>query len=108
MYSSRAADCVHQQAMRDIRIACWPASRPAIGAVKSPRPGLPPKSCARSRCRDRGHAAARLYAWTAFRIDSYIPELIRLARAISNWRTESLAYFTTGRISNGPPKPSTS
>jgi transposase len=35
-------------------------------------------------------------------IDSQIPELRRLARTLLAWRTEFLAYFTTGRISNGP------
>jgi transposase len=51
---------------------------------------------------DVGHAATRLYEWTLFCIDSQIPELARLARTITTWRTEFLAYFTTGRISNGP------
>jgi transposase len=54
------------------------------------------------RCRDRDHAAARLYDWTVFCIDSHVPELGRLARTITAWRTEFLAYFDTGRISNGP------
>ena len=37
-----------------------------------------------------------------FCIDSGVPELRRLARTITTWRTEFLAYFITGRISNGP------
>jgi transposase len=53
-------------------------------------------------CRDRDQAAARLYGWTVMCIDSGIPELARLARTITAWRDEFLAYFTTGRISNGP------
>jgi len=53
-------------------------------------------------CRDRDQAAARLYDWTVMCIDSQIPELRRLARTLTTWRTEFLAYFTTGRISNGP------
>ena len=31
-----------------------------------------------------------------------VPEIGRLARTITTWRTEFLAYFSTGRISNGP------
>ena len=54
------------------------------------------------RCRDRDQAAARLYDWTVACIDSHVPELGRLARTIITWRDEFLAYFTTGRISNGP------
>jgi transposase len=54
------------------------------------------------RCRDRDQAASRLYDWTVFCIDSGVPELRRLARTITTWRTEFLAYFVAGRISNGP------
>ena len=54
------------------------------------------------RCRDHAHAATRLYDWTVFCIDSGVPELRRLARTITTWRIEFLAYFITGRISNGP------
>ena len=54
------------------------------------------------RCCDRHQAAARLYDWTVTCIDSGVPELRRLARTITTWRTEFLAYFSTGRISNGP------
>jgi transposase len=53
-------------------------------------------------CRDRGQAAARLYDWTVFCIDSGVAEVARLARTITTWREEFLAYFTAGRISNGP------
>ena len=35
-------------------------------------------------------------------IDSHVPELRRLARTLTTWRGEFLAYFRTGRISNGP------
>ena len=31
-----------------------------------------------------------------------VPELRRLARTLTTWRAEFLAYFSTGRISNGP------
>ena len=34
--------------------------------------------------------------------DSSIPELHRLARTITAWQNQLLAYFTTGRASNGP------
>jgi transposase len=54
------------------------------------------------RCRDRDQAAARLYDWTVTCIDSHVPELRRLARTLTMWRAEFLAYFSTGRISNGP------
>ncbi|MGE5694383.1 MAG: transposase [Candidatus Sericytochromatia bacterium] len=54
------------------------------------------------RCRDRNQAAARLHDWTVTCIDSGVPELRRLARTITTCRTEFLAYFSTGRISNGP------
>jgi Transposase len=54
------------------------------------------------RCRDRDQAAARLYDWTIVCIDSGVAELTRLARTITTWRDEFLAYFTTSRISNGP------
>jgi transposase len=53
------------------------------------------------RSTDRGQAAAQLYRWTLYCIDSGVPELARLARTIGSWRTEFLAYFTTGRTSNG-------
>jgi transposase len=33
---------------------------------------------------------------------SPIPELARLGRTLRSWRTEFLAYFTTGGASNGP------
>jgi transposase len=54
------------------------------------------------RCGDRGQAAGRLYDWTIACIDSGVAELARLARTITTWRDEFLAYFSAGRISNGP------
>ena len=54
------------------------------------------------RCRDRDHAATRLYHWTVYCIDLRVPELARLARTITTWRTEFLTYSPTGRISKGP------
>lgn len=53
-------------------------------------------------CRDGDHAANRLYDWTVLCIDSGVAELARLARTITTWREEFLAYFSAGRISNGP------
>ena len=35
-------------------------------------------------------------------IDSGVAEVARLARTITTWRSEFLAYFSAGRISNGP------
>jgi transposase len=53
-------------------------------------------------CPDRARAEQALYQWLAYCADSNIPELIRLATTIDSWRTELLAYFTTGGISTGP------
>jgi transposase len=53
-------------------------------------------------CRDADQAAQRLYHWTVYCIDSGVTELRRLARTITTWRQEFLAYFHAGRISNGP------
>jgi hypothetical protein len=47
------------------------------------------------------HASPAL-DWTVLRIDSRVSELERLARTITAWHTEFLAYLTTGRIGNGP------
>lgn len=58
-------------------------------------------------CPDRARAEQALYRWLAYCADSGIPELIRLATIIDSWRSELLAYFTTGGISNDLPKPST-
>jgi transposase len=54
------------------------------------------------RCRDRDQAAHRLYDWTVFCIDSGVAEIARLARTVNTWREEFLAYFSAGRLSNGP------
>ena len=51
---------------------------------------------------DRGRAEQALYCWLTSCADSGIPELVRLATTIDSWRSELLAYFTTGGISNGP------
>ncbi len=53
-------------------------------------------------CPDHDRAGQALYRWLTYCADSGIPELIRLAATIDSWRTELLAYFTTGGISNGP------
>ncbi len=52
--------------------------------------------------RDRADAEQRLHRWLTFCADSDIGELHRLARTIDSWRTELLAYFDTGGVSNGP------
>ena len=51
---------------------------------------------------DRARAEQALYRWLNYCADTDIPELIRLATTIDSWRSELLAYFTTGGISNGP------
>ena len=51
---------------------------------------------------DRARADQALYRWLTFCADANIPELTRLATTIDSWRSELLAYFTTGGISNGP------
>jgi transposase len=52
--------------------------------------------------RDRARADGLLYRWLAYCADADIPELTRLAATIDSWRTELLAYFDTGGVSNGP------
>lgn len=52
--------------------------------------------------RDRKDAEQRLYRWLVWCADSNVPELHRLARTIDSWRTEVLAYFDTGHLTNGP------
>ena len=54
------------------------------------------------RARDREHAQQRLHRWLVRCADSEVPELHRLARTIDSWRTDFLAYFDTGGVSNGP------
>jgi transposase len=51
---------------------------------------------------DRARVAQALYRWLVYCADAAIPELTRLARTIDSWRTELLAYFDTGGVSNGP------
>jgi transposase len=53
-------------------------------------------------CPDRARAEQALYRWLTYCADADIPELTRLARTIDSWRTELLAYFDTGGVSNGP------
>ncbi|MFL5334997.1 MAG: ISL3 family transposase [Geminicoccaceae bacterium] len=52
--------------------------------------------------RDIDQARRRLQVFYWACADSDVPELLRLARTISGWEDQLLAYFTTGRISNGP------
>jgi len=54
------------------------------------------------RSRDRPDAAQRLHRWLTFCADAGVPELHRLARTVDSWRAELLAYFETGKASNGP------
>lgn len=51
---------------------------------------------------DHADAARRLDALLIDAAFSGIPELERLAKTLSTWRPELLAYFTTGGASNGP------
>ncbi len=51
---------------------------------------------------DAADAARRLDALLVDAAFSEIPELVRLAKTLSTWRAELLAYFTTGGASNGP------
>lgn len=51
---------------------------------------------------DRARAAQAFYRWLVYCADADIPELSRLARTLDSWRTELLAYFDTGGVSNGP------
>lgn len=50
---------------------------------------------------DLAHARRRLVAFYQYCVDAEVPELARLAKTISAWETEVLAYHTTG-LSNGP------
>jgi transposase len=50
----------------------------------------------------QAQAQARLFTFYTVCADSSIPELHRLARTITAWQNQLLAYFTTGRASNGP------
>ncbi len=52
--------------------------------------------------RDLDQARRRLQVFYWACADSDVPELLRLARTISAWENQLLAYFTTGRTSNGP------
>jgi transposase len=51
---------------------------------------------------DLTQARDRLFTFYTLCADAEIPELSRLARTISAWQDQLLAYFTTGRASNGP------
>jgi transposase len=54
------------------------------------------------RALDRAQAEQRLFRWLCHCADADVPELHRLAATIDSWRTELLAYFDTGGVSNGP------
>ena len=54
------------------------------------------------RAKTREAAARLLHRWLVYCADSEVPELHRLARTIDSWRTELLASFDTGGVSNGP------
>jgi len=51
---------------------------------------------------DLAQARDRLFTFYTVCADSSVPELHRLARTINAWQNQLLAYFTTGRASNGP------
>src|SRR4030088_3210929 len=51
---------------------------------------------------DRDRAQHGLYRWLAYCADADVPELTRLSRTIGCRHAEFLAYFDTGRVSNGP------
>jgi transposase len=50
----------------------------------------------------RARAERRLLAWFTRVAEHEIPQLMRLARTLDAWRSELLAYFDTGGVSNGP------
>jgi transposase len=50
----------------------------------------------------RDRAEQRLLRWFTAIAEHEIPELVRLARTLDAWRSELLAYFDTGGVSNGP------
>ncbi len=52
--------------------------------------------------RDLAQARDRLFTFYTVCADADLPELRRLARTISVWQDQLLAYFHTGRASNGP------
>ena len=58
--------------------------------------------CRLYQCRSRYAAEQHLHRWLTHCADSTIPELHRLARMLDSWRTELLAYFDSGGLSNGP------
>jgi transposase len=58
--------------------------------------------CRLYSCRSRYAAEQHLHRWLVHCADSNIPELHRLARTLDIWRSELLAYFDTGGLSNGP------
>ena len=51
---------------------------------------------------DLAHARRRLFVFYDFVADAEVPELVRLAKTISTWETEILAFHTTGGLSNEP------
>jgi hypothetical protein len=81
---------------------CGPGSMPATSVARSPPWVAALELRAIYRCRDRKQAAQRLHDWTVMCIDPGVPEIGRLARTITTSRDVFLAYFSTGRISNGP------
>lgn len=58
--------------------------------------------CRLYQCRTRSSAEQHLHRWLTHCADADVPELKRLARTLDSWRTELLAYFDTGGVSNGP------
>ncbi len=53
-----------------------------------------------AQARDRDHAHRMLVAWYQLVVDYGVAEFIRLARTLSQWEDQFLAYFET-RLTNG-------
>ena len=96
-HAVRVPNLFHVVRLRFARRRCAPprattypwASRPPLYGIRR----------ARRAAEDLTTTAwARLLA----RIDSGVLEIGRLVRAITTWRAEFLAYFSVGRISDGP------
>lgn len=70
----------------ELATAWWAAQQLCLGYA------MPDLAAARS------HAAELIEVF----IDCPVPEVARLGRTLATWRREYLAYFDTGRASNGP------
>lgn len=79
-----------------------PPSRPTPATTRSTSPGSAPSNCARSTTNPPPAAGHRIAekVLTSFP-GCPIPEIARLGRTLRQWRTQLLAYSTTGGASNG-------